>query len=115
MIHREGLPQGVPGEAFWDERYRSHSQLWSGTPNAHLVSEASGLIPGTALDAGRGEGADAIWLAEHAWQVTAVDFSTVALERSAARALEVGAEVAQRITWLHADLTDWVPTAASVG
>ncbi len=112
MIRRDGLPEDVPGEA-WEERYRSQGQLWSGSPNVHLVSETSGLTPGTALDAGCGEGADAIWLAGHTWQVTAVDFSTVALERGAARALEVGAEVAQRITWQHADLTDWVPATAS--
>ena len=113
MIGRHGLPENLPGAASWDERYRSQGQLWSGSPNVHLVSEASGLTPGTALDAGCGEGADAIWLAEHGWQVTAVDFSAVALERGAARALEVGAEVAGRITWQHGDLTDWVPDAAA--
>ncbi len=96
-------------ERSWDERYRSRSTLWSGNPNAHLVSEASGLAPGAALDVGSGEGADAIWLAERGWRVTAVDFSSVALERGAARAVEVGADVAQRIDWLHEDLTDWVP------
>ena len=100
-------------EAFWDERYRASSALWSGQPNAHLVSEATGLTPGTALDIGCGEGADAIWLAERGWRVTAVDFSTVALQRGAAHAAQVSADVAQRITWLHADLTTWVPVEAS--
>jgi SAM-dependent methyltransferase len=103
----------VMDEAFWDERYRSNGALWSGNPNSHLVTEAADLAPGTALDVGCGEGADAIWLAERGWRVTAVDLSTVALERGAARALEVGADVARRITWLHADLADWVPAAAS--
>ncbi len=60
-----------------------------------------------------GEGADAIWLSEHAWRVTAVDLSTVAIGRGKARALELGPEVAQRITWLHADLTDWAPAIAT--
>ena len=113
MTPGHGSREGMPGAAVWDERYRSQGQLWSGRPNPHLVSEAADLPPGKALDAGCGEGADAIWLAEHGWQVTAVDFSTVALERGAARACEVGAEVAQRITWEHADLTDWVPPARS--
>ena len=44
-----------------------------------------------------------------------MDLSTVALERGAAHAVEVSAEVAQRITWLHADLTEWVPAPASYG
>ena len=100
-------------EAFWDERYRSSSALWSGQPNPQLVTEAADLVPGAALDVGCGEGADAIWLAERGWQVTAVDFSSVALERGAIRAYQVGTEVARRITWLHADLTEWVPAAAT--
>lgn len=100
-------------ERSWDERYRSRTTLWSANPNAHLLREASGLAPGAALDVGSGEGADAIWLAERGWRVTAVDFSSVALERGAARAVEVGADVAQRIDWLREDLTDWVPAEAS--
>ena len=100
-------------EAFWDQRYQSSSALWSGKANPQLVTEASDLAPGSALDVGCGEGADAIWLAERGWRVTAVDVSTVALERGAAHAHDVSAEVAQRITWLHADLAGWVPASAS--
>lgn len=96
-------------EAFWDEMYRARSTVWSGNPNAHLVSEASGLAPAAALDVGCGEGADAIWLAERGWRVTAVDISTVALERGAALANKIGADVARRIDWLHVDVTEWVP------
>jgi SAM-dependent methyltransferase len=66
------------------------------------------LVPGTALDAGCGEGADAMWLAERGWQVTAVDFSAVALERGTARAAELGTGIARRITWCRADLTAWL-------
>jgi SAM-dependent methyltransferase len=100
-------------EAYWDERYGSIDKVWSGNPNPQLVREVSDLRPGTALDAGCGEGGDAIWLAERGWRVTAADFSRVALERGAARALEVGAEVAERITWVHADLTTWIPAPQS--
>jgi thioredoxin reductase len=93
----------------WEERYRAHPHIWSRRPNAQLVAHASGLAPGSALDLGCGEGADAIWLASRGWQVVAVDFSTTALERAAANAAEAGAEIAARITWVHADLTEWVP------
>jgi SAM-dependent methyltransferase len=99
-------------QAFWDERYRSTSALWSGHPNPQLVTEAANLAPGRALDVGCGEGADAIWLAERGWLVTAVDISTVALARGAARAAEGSAVIARRITWLHADLSGWIPEAA---
>lgn len=100
-------------QAFWDERYRSASSVWSGQPNPHLVTEAADLAPGTALDVGCGEGADAIWLASRGWKVTAVDLSPVALERAAARAAEAGGDVARRIDWLRVDLTSWVPATAS--
>jgi SAM-dependent methyltransferase len=99
-------------EASWDERYRSRTALWSGHPNPHLVAEAAGLTPGTALDVGTGEGADAIWLADRGWRVTAVDLSTVALERAAAHAAQLGAEIAGRIGWIHADLTSQDPGPA---
>jgi len=100
---------GDLGETFWDERYRGQAALWSGRPNRYLVSEAAGLAPGRALDAGSGEGADAIWLAERGWQVTAVDFSAVALERAAGHARQRGGDVAARIEWVREDLTEWDP------
>lgn len=99
-------------QAFWDERYGTHSSLWSGNPNRHLVSEVAGLTPGTALDLGCGEGADAIWLAERGWRVTAVDISTVAIERGVAHAAKAGADVAARIDWQQVDLLRWDPGEA---
>ena len=63
----------------WEERYAGDVDMWSGRPNAQLVAEASRLTPGTALDVGCGEGGDALWLAQHGWQVTASDFADAAL------------------------------------
>jgi thioredoxin reductase/2-polyprenyl-3-methyl-5-hydroxy-6-metoxy-1,4-benzoquinol methylase len=88
------------GEQAWDERYRSQPEIWSGDPNAALAAEIADLPPGTAFDAGAGEGGDACWLAAHGWKVTAADISGVALQRAAARASKLGLD----ITWLHADL-----------
>jgi len=98
---------------FWDERYRSAGADWSGEPNTQLVAETAGLAPGSALDTGSGEGADALWLAGRGWQVTAVDVSRVALDRSAARAAPVGAAVAGRLRWQHQDLLTWSPPASA--
>jgi SAM-dependent methyltransferase len=111
--------QGIrDAAALWDERYRSKPQIWSGKPNPQLVREAGGLRPGHALDLGCGEGADAIWLAQHGWTVTAVDVSGVALERArghekAALAREsvhaAQGAIASRIHWQQADLEQWQP------
>lgn len=65
-------------QEFWDARYRSGDRIWSGNPNPHLMAQVADLIPGAVLDVGRGEGADAIWLASRGWRVTAVDVSRVA-------------------------------------
>ncbi|MEU5881986.1 class I SAM-dependent methyltransferase [Spirillospora sp. NPDC047279] len=91
-------------EEFWEERYSgSHQHVWSGRPNATLVTEAAGLPPGRALDIGCGEGADAVWLAEQGWDATAIDWSATALERAAAH------DPGGRVHWLRADLATWAP------
>jgi len=80
--------------AEWDARYNeSELAKWSGRPNGRLVAEVSGLAPGRALDVGSGEGADAIWLAQRGWDVTAVDISEVAVGRARAAAQTAGAVV----------------------
>jgi SAM-dependent methyltransferase len=94
-------------EAFWEQFYGEREQVWSGTPNAALVVEIEGLAPGTALDVGCGEGADAIWLARQGWRVTGVDISQVALDRAAAHAAEAG--VGDRTTWERHDLSRSMP------
>ena len=102
-------------ESFWDERYRQHGQhapVWSGQPNPQLVAEAADLAPGSALDVGAGEGADAVWLARRGWRVTAVDISSVALGRAAA-AVDGEPDTAARITWQHQDLTVSPPPAGT--
>jgi SAM-dependent methyltransferase len=87
---------------FWDARYSQSDQVWSGNPNTVLVREITGLEPGRALDLGCGEGADAIWLAQQGWRVTATDISQVALDRAARHAAEAG--VADRVDWQRHDL-----------
>ncbi|NJC12503.1 thioredoxin reductase/SAM-dependent methyltransferase [Micromonospora profundi] len=97
----------VMEEPAWEERYQSKPAMWSGRPNPQLVAEAADLPSGRALDVGCGEGADALWLAERGWQVTAVDISTTALARAAEHAETVG--VADRIEFTHADLREKAP------
>ncbi|ANB09982.1 SAM-dependent methyltransferase [Streptomyces ambofaciens] len=87
---------------FWEARYRDTGRVWSGRPNELLVREASGLAPGTALDLGCGEGADAVWLAARGWRVTGVDISGTALERAAGHAADAG--VGDRVAWERHEL-----------
>ena len=76
----------------WDTRYGG-DPVWSGNPNGALVKEISGLAPRRALDVGAGEGADAVWLAEQGWSVTASDISPRALDRINAQAERRGLQI----------------------
>jgi SAM-dependent methyltransferase len=95
-------PDQGANESLWDQRYADSEHHWSGQPNAALVAEVRGLRAGRALDVGCGEGADALWLAEHGWEVTALDVSRVALERAARQAERRGVPV----HWLHSGLIE---------
>jgi SAM-dependent methyltransferase len=101
--HDDGPHQLVAGAqaAEWDARYTERDvAMWSGRPNGRLVAEVTGLTPGRAFDVGCGEGADAIWLAQRGWTVTAIDVSRVALRRAQEAAKMAGASV----EWVSGDV-----------
>jgi SAM-dependent methyltransferase len=102
----------VPQEfskAFWEERYGGHTAGHNNQPSPYLMAETGNRAPGTALDAGCGEGANAIWLASQGWRVTAVDIASNALSHAREHAEAIG--VSGKIDWIEADLTSWVPAA----
>jgi thioredoxin reductase/SAM-dependent methyltransferase len=101
--------EGGSGQAeqFWERHYQRHEQVWSGNANAVLVDVVESQLPGTALDLGCGEGGDAIWLAQHGWQVTAVDVSATAINRALTQATTVGVE--ERIDFQQHDLARTFP------
>ncbi|WP_422746390.1 class I SAM-dependent methyltransferase [Mycobacterium sp. WMMD1722] len=92
---------------FWEGHYGAAERVWSGRVNARLAEIAENLTPGTALDVGCGEGADAIWLAQRGWRVVGVDVSPTALRRAAEDAAAAG--VAERISFQRHDLTADIP------
>jgi 2-polyprenyl-3-methyl-5-hydroxy-6-metoxy-1,4-benzoquinol methylase len=99
---------------FWEQRWsqalRAHGDRVAQRPaNAHLTAELADLPPGRALDAGCGHGSDTLWLAARGWKVTAVDFAATALAYGRSRAEAMGADVAERIDWVEADLGTWTP------
>lgn len=97
-------------ERRWSEALRDGTHaVAQRPPNAHLLAEAGDLRSGLALDAGAGHGAETLWLATRGWRVTAVDFSATALGHARASAERLGADVAERIDWVEADLATWAP------
>jgi SAM-dependent methyltransferase len=97
------------GSHWWEQHYRDR-EPGQGLPSTHLVAELAGLTAGTALDAGCGTGADALWLAGQGWQVTAVDVSPTVVAR--AEHLASGRPEAGNIAFVAADLTTWEPPRA---
>jgi len=89
----------------WNERYREKGLQGHSSANRFLVEIATGLSPGTAYDLAGGEGHNAVWLAEHGWRVTVVDWSEVALEKGRRLASESVVDV----DFEEADLLEWRP------
>lgn len=83
--HREQAQQ-----EFWEGLYAAHSPGERASEAAFLAAEVAGIAPGTALELGCGEGADAVWLAQQGWRVLGVDIAATAVERARARAAGLG-------------------------
>ena len=94
-------------KTYWETHWADGHEVRPALP-AHpaLQEEIAGLPAGTALDAGAGEGAEASWLADKGWQVTAVDISATALARAARLPRQEGVG---SLAWVEADLADWEP------
>jgi SAM-dependent methyltransferase len=84
----------------WDQRYSGESYAFGTEPNTFLITMAGRLPPGRVLCLGEGEGRNAVWLAAQRWNVTAVDASSVGLEKARRLAAERGVTV----TTVHSDL-----------
>jgi len=62
-------------------------------PSAIVVEAVKGLAPGTALDAGMGQGRNAVYLARQGWRVTGFDVSAEALKAARANAASAGVQL----------------------
>ncbi|MFL0578797.1 class I SAM-dependent methyltransferase [Dietzia sp. 179-F 9C3 NHS] len=96
----------------WNARYLAQPDAWGTTPAARIVAEVTnaedhGLAVGTAIDLACGDGRHARWLAAHGWDVTAVDFSEVAIEQARAKDSDEGRS--GHVDWVVGDATTWSP------
>lgn len=101
------LPHTADGVAMierWDAAYRDGRRPpWdSGRPSSDLVRavEHGTLKPCRAVELGCGTGTNAIYLAEHDFEVTAIDLAPTALAIAEGKAREAGVKV----HWLLADV-----------
>ena len=88
----------------WDERYAEAGFAYGTEPNDFLAASLHHLPPtGTVLCLGDGEGRNSVFLAQHGYTVTAVDSSSVGLEKAKALAVERGVT----ISTCNADLANY--------
>lgn len=97
----------------WDTRYTATDLVWSVEPNRFVAEMFAALPAGTALDVGAGEGRNAIWLAEQGWDVTASDYSRVAVERMRTLAADRLRGSAGRLRAVVGDATEVAPASPS--
>ena len=82
--------------AFWFAYWRGYTPWDTGVSPPELIAVIEGeraLPPGKALDLGCGTGTNSIYLAQHGWDVSGVDFTARALERASQKAARAGVQV----------------------
>jgi SAM-dependent methyltransferase len=92
--------------SMWDQQYRTDTYVYGTAPNDYLTTNAHHLPAGNVLCLGDGEGRNGVWLAEHGWQVTAVDISPVGLTEARDLAVQRGLRADKFVT-VVADLADY--------
>lgn len=92
----------------WNERYGSKEYVWSIKVNQFVEAHLAELEPGTTIDLAAGECRNAVWLASLGWQVAAVDYSSVGLEKG--RRLATDHSVVDKIDFIEGDAVEWQPT-----
>lgn len=95
--------QPISDKDRWDGRYDRETYLYGKEPVAFLKEKLPRLKKGKALVLAMGEGRNAVFLAQHGFDVTGVDISSVAIEKCKRLADERGVQVNTVI----ADLTDY--------
>lgn len=85
----------MTAQALYNLGYRFFRMPWELGPRPELVElvRDGRLGPGRAVDLGCGTGANAIFLAQHGFEVTGIDFAPAALVKARAAASEAGVSV----------------------
>jgi SAM-dependent methyltransferase len=77
----------------WDNEYNTDQYVYGKTPNDFLKEHYSAIPRGKVLLLAEGEGRNAVFLARQGYAVTAVDISSVGLEKATNLAAENGVDI----------------------
>ena len=70
------------GSDKWDERYGVDEYVYSKEPNLFLKENFKKIPKGNVLCVADGEGRNGVWLAKNGYNVTSIDFSPKAIEKT---------------------------------
>ncbi len=87
----------------WDQRYSSDEYAYGTQANDFLKQYAHHIPKGKVLSLAEGEGRNAVFLAQQGYEVTAVDSSSVGIEKAKRLAERQGVE----INFVHADVLEY--------
>lgn len=88
---------------FWNQKYQRDDYFYGEAPNDFLHSQVFRLPTGARiLVVGDGEGRNGVWLAKQGFEVTTVDFSSVACGKAKALADRMGVHLDVQCADLHA-------------
>ncbi len=86
----------------WNERYSAPDYIFGTAPNAFLAAHAKLFGRGRrALCVADGEGRNSVWLAEQGLEVTAFDFSPVAVDKARRLAAQRGVIVRYEVSGVY--------------
>ncbi len=91
----------------WNKRYADSEYVWTIKVNQFVEQHLAELEPGTAIDLAAGECRNAVWLASRGWEVTAVDYSEVGLDKGRKLAQDNLSDKASNLRFVCADATTW--------
>ncbi len=77
----------------WDDRYNTNEYIFGTNPNAFLVSVTDQIPKGRVLCIAEGEGRNGVHLSRKGYDVTAVDASSVALQKAEKLAGSYGVKI----------------------
>ncbi|MFO7879312.1 MAG: class I SAM-dependent methyltransferase [Bacteroidota bacterium] len=94
-------------KTFWDKRYGSDEYVYGTEANDFFAEEINKLKPGYLMEAGAGEGRNAVYAARLGWDVVAIDQSQAGMEKTIALAEKAGTELQFHLLDLeHLDLQE---------
>lgn len=103
VAEHEGRKRLAP-RLFYEFLYRYSKAPWDTGPRSELVELVNNNIiaPARAIDLGCGTGSNAIFLAQHGFDVTGLDFASSAIAKAKEKAKSAGVDV----SFIVDDLTD---------